>query len=119
MSLTWFNFILLALASFRLTRLLVFDKITEFLRKPFIDEVTEVDENGQEEIYLVPTEKNLISHFIGQLLSCYWCTGIWVSGGLLILVFFAPEIIAQFIVWLFAIAGLAAIFETMIQKWLD
>lgn len=42
MNLSVFEFLLLALATFRLTRLIVFDKITAFLRSSFIEEVEEV-----------------------------------------------------------------------------
>ncbi len=34
--LSWLTFIMLILASYRLTHLIVFDKITEFIRKPFM-----------------------------------------------------------------------------------
>ncbi|MEH7255563.1 DUF1360 domain-containing protein, partial [Neobacillus niacini] len=44
MDIDLFTFILLALASFRLTRLIVFDKITEFIRQPFFDEIKEENE---------------------------------------------------------------------------
>ncbi len=36
LELTWMAFIMLILASYRLTHLIVFDKITEFIRKPFL-----------------------------------------------------------------------------------
>ncbi len=33
---SWLTFTMLILASYRLTHLIVFDKITEFIRKPFM-----------------------------------------------------------------------------------
>ncbi|PMU54924.1 hypothetical protein C1X86_35365, partial [Pseudomonas sp. GP01-A3] len=39
-SMSWLLLVLLTLASFRLTRLVVHDKITSFIRRPFIDEIT-------------------------------------------------------------------------------
>lgn len=38
LELTWMALIMLVLASYRLTHLIVFDKITEFIRKPFLTE---------------------------------------------------------------------------------
>ena len=78
MDIDWFMFLLLGLSSFRLTRLLVFDRITAFMRDPFLDEMEEIDEYGQKETYLIPKEGK-IKGFIGELLSCYWCTGVWSS----------------------------------------
>ena len=70
--------LVLGLAVFRLTRLIVFDKIMEPFRRPFFTEIEEKDEQGKVEIYLIPKEKGIRS-WIGELLSCYWCTGFWVS----------------------------------------
>ncbi|MGQ0422278.1 DUF1360 domain-containing protein, partial [Bacillus sp. HC-Mk] len=36
---SWLLFFIFALAAFRLTRLIVYDKITAFLRRPLIDEL--------------------------------------------------------------------------------
>jgi hypothetical protein len=110
-----FHFLLLGLASFRLTRLIVFDKITEFLRSPFFDEV-EQEENGVKEIYIVP-KKGGIKGWIGELLSCYWCTGVWVSIILVCLYFFIPNWSGP-IISVLAVAGLASFFEIAVQNWL-
>jgi len=101
--------IVLGLASFRLTRLIVFDKITEFLRLPFLDEV---EEDG--EIYMVPKPSG-IRKWIGGLLSCYWCTGVWASAGLLALYVFLPKIGIAVIV-IFAVAAIGGILETIISR---
>src|SRR3982750_531740 len=81
MDIDFFAFILLGLSAFRLTRLLVFDKITAFIRDPFLNEMEEIDEFGKIETYLVPKDGK-VKGFIGELLSCYWCTGVWSSIGL-------------------------------------
>jgi hypothetical protein len=103
--------LIIGLASFRLTRLICFDKITEFIRSPFFDEV---NEDG--EVFLVVKPKG-IRKWLGELLSCYWCTGIWVStflvaGHILFSSFFNPFIL------ILAIAGIASVIETIISKWL-
>src|SRR4051794_4817724 len=105
------NFIILALASFRVTRLIVFDKITEIIRNPFFDEIEEENEEGDMEVFYVP-KGTPVKKFIGELLSCYWCTGVWVSafvvsGYLLLPVIFVPLILVL------AVAGLAAILESL------
>jgi hypothetical protein len=116
MDIDLFTFILLGLSAFRLTRLLVFDKITAFIRDPFLDEMEEIDEYGQKEIYLVPKEGKL-KGFMGELLSCYWCTGVWSSIVLCAFYMIYPTL-AFPILLILAVAGLAAIIETIIQLWL-
>jgi hypothetical protein len=117
MEFNFFEFIILALACFRLTRLIVFDKITEFIRVPFFDEIIEEHENGITEIYYMP-KSTPVKKFIGTLLSCYWCTGIWVAAGVLAGYYLLPTIFHP-IILVFAIAGLAAIMESLIQLWMD
>ncbi|MDR7076600.1 hypothetical protein J2Y03_001603 [Neobacillus niacini] len=116
MNIDLLDFMILTLACFRLTRLFVFDKITEFIRDPFFDEVEEETEEGTIETYYVP-KGTPVKKFFGELLSCYWCTGVWtsvfvVAGYLLLPVIFVPTILV------FAVAGLAAIVETLVQLWL-
>ncbi len=103
------HLLILSLASFRLTRLIVFDKITERIRSPFFDEVTE---DG--EIYLVPKEKG-IRKWIGELLNCYWCTGVWSSALLFIVYVFFP-VIGVPLAFILSIAAVAACIETVISK---
>lgn len=116
MDISSMELLLISLASFRLTRLIVFDKITEFLRAPFFEEETEIGEDGEEEIYYVP-RKEPFRNFFGELLSCYWCTGIWSTLAICMFYFLSPQFATPFILVL-AIAGLAAIIETLVQKWL-
>ncbi len=116
MNITFLEFILLGLASFRLTRLLVFDKITAFIRNIFIREVEEVDEKGEKAVYLIPKD-GVVKGFFGELLSCYWCTGVWSSICLYAFFVLWPTFAVPVLIIL-AISGLAAIIETIIQNWL-
>lgn len=116
MDITWMELFLISLASFRLTRLLVFDKITEFIRSPFFEEEVEINSEGEEEIYYVPKE-GLFRNFFGELLSCFWCTGIWVSLGVCIFYFLWPPYAVPVLI-VFAVAGLAAIIEVIVQRML-
>jgi Protein of unknown function (DUF1360) len=49
-------------------------------------------------------------------LSCYWCTGIWVSGFLYGGYCFFPLYFIPLIT-LLAVAGIAAILEAGVQSW--
>lgn len=111
------DFILLSLASFRLTRLIVYDKITSFLRKPFFEEVGEKNEKGEIEIFIVP-KKSGIKGWLGQLLSCYWCTGIWITIFIVLCTYLIPYWSGPVVVVL-AVAGLAAFIETLVQHYVD
>ena len=116
MDLTFLELTVLGLASFRLTRLMVFDKITGFIRNAFMKEIEETDEKGEKAIYLVP-KGGPVRGFIGELLSCYWCTGVW-SSIILYLLYVTVAVIAVPIIVILAISGIAAIIETLVQKWL-
>ncbi|WP_409274461.1 DUF1360 domain-containing protein [Neobacillus sp. SCS-31] len=100
---------LIGLASFRLTRVIVYDKIAEFFRSPFLDEIIE---DG--EIYITPKGKGL-RKWIGELISCYWCTGVWVSAGLIGAYFYFPKIGIP-VILIFAVAAIASILETIIGR---
>jgi hypothetical protein len=117
MKITILNLLILSLACFRLTRLLVFDKITEFIREPFFNEIKEENEDGEIEVYYLPKEKG-IKKFIGELLSCYWCTGIWASAGIVGIALFYPSLSFPIILVL-AVAGFASILESIVQHFIE
>ena len=108
------DFILLSLASFRLTRLIVFDKITAFIRKPFFEETEEQNENGTWETYIVPKQSG-IKGWIGKLLNCYWCTGMWMAT-LLVACSYLWPFWSHLVIVILAVAGLAAIIESIVQR---
>ncbi|MGG0410551.1 DUF1360 domain-containing protein [Peribacillus simplex] len=110
-------FIILGLASFRLTRLIVFDKIMEPLRRPFFREIEEKNEEGDVEIFLMPKEKGLLGWF-GQLLSCFWCVGVWVSL-FLVFLYIQHWFISDVLILILAVAAVGAIIEVIISKIMD
>ncbi|MEF2095108.1 DUF1360 domain-containing protein [Bacillus sp. CFBP9009] len=110
-------FIILGLASFRLTRLIVFDKIMEPLRSPFFKEIEEKNEEGIVEIFLMPKEKGLLG-WIGQLLSCFWCVGVWVSL-FLVFLYIQHWFIGDVLILILAVAAVGAIIEVVISKIMD
>ncbi|QRG69327.1 DUF1360 domain-containing protein [Brevibacillus choshinensis] len=107
--LTWIDLTILVLACFRLTHLIVFDEITAFLRDPFISVTYETDASGQL-VRQVDFKGGAIRSWIGRLLSCYWCVGIWVALAIVLLYLYVPA--AYPIILLLAIAGAAAVIET-------
>ncbi|OQP05195.1 hypothetical protein B1690_14510 [Geobacillus sp. 46C-IIa] len=105
--LDWMTYIMMILASYRFTHLIVFDKITEFLRDPFMKKEKVKSEDGHTEIKKVPASK------FGYLLNCYWCAGVW-SAILIALGYFFIPTIAMPLIFIFSIAGAQAILETFV-----
>ncbi|SYX85644.1 DUF1360 domain-containing protein [Paenibacillus alvei] len=112
-NISWLSLTLLILASYRLTRLIVFDEITSFIRKPFVDERYHTDENGA--IFAVIEEKGGRFHaFMRKLLTCYWCTGVW-SAAFITACYLLIPIYAFPVILLLAIAGAAGIMESFVK----
>jgi hypothetical protein len=82
---------LLVLASFRLTHLVVFDKIAEPIRT------------------LVPPGRRL-----SYLLHCYWCAGVWLSAGLIALLCWWPGP-GHWVMIILAVAGGQSALETILR----
>jgi len=104
-SLTVFEFVILTLAVFRLTRLLVYDSIALFIRDLFLDKTRKWDDKIR--LYIVVREKPKkgVRRKISELLACPWCTGVWVT---LPVVFFHYFHSLSFYVFLIlAVAGLS------------
>lgn len=107
----WLDLVIVILAAFRITHLLVFDEIASFIRKPFIDVLVVEDSEGNKDISIQAKGSGL-RHFIGSLLSCYWCTGFWVSVGTVLVYFFIPLLYPVLVI--FAVAGAAAVIESKV-----
>jgi Protein of unknown function (DUF1360) len=112
-NMTWLLLVLLIFSSFRLTRLVVHDKITAFLRRPFIDEIT-IEEEGVPVIYTKIKGKG-IQYFIGELLSCTWCSGIWCTALLLLIYVLFPQV-GEIIIILLSVAGAAGLVESIVNR---
>ncbi|WP_066187645.1 MULTISPECIES: DUF1360 domain-containing protein [Gracilibacillus] len=110
---TWLSLLILSLAAFRLTRLIVYDKITGFIRAPFFEvEEKWLDDGTVEET--VTFKGRGLKRWIGELLRCHWCTGIWTSSFLCLGFYAAPSIFTP-IMLILAVAGAAAIVEVVIS----
>ncbi len=91
MEITITELIVLALATYRLCRLIIEDAVTERLRTAI-------------------WSRQNASQGIGYLITCYWCTGFWVAS-LLVLMFIivpVPTMAAALVLALSALAGIVA-----------
>lgn len=110
---SWMELTILILASFRVTRLLVYDTITEWLRRPFHETIEETNNNGEVDIY-IKVKGTGLQAFIGELLTCHWCIGFWVSTVVLLAFVYLPWSIPLLI--LFAISGGAALLMSLVDR---
>ncbi|MGE6631018.1 DUF1360 domain-containing protein [Bacillus sp. NPDC077027] len=108
------SFIVFSLAAFRLTRLIVFDTITAPFRRNFHEEHEETNAQGEIETYIVIKGKGLRA-WIGELISCYWCTGVWCTAALIGIYILSPSV-SMWLNLLLAIAAAAGIIEAVVSK---
>ncbi|WP_432824762.1 DUF1360 domain-containing protein [Dactylosporangium sp. CA-092794] len=79
---------LLAVSTHKLSRLITKDAVTSPLRAPF----TRFEEPaGEAELNESPRGHGA-RHALGELLTCPFCTGVWVAGGLAAGLVFAPRL---------------------------
>lgn len=96
---TWiplFDFFLLVLATFRLTRLFVYDSITAFIRGWFFG-----------------AQKHTFLGTLNTLINCPWCTGLWF--GLFVSYFYFITPYAWFFILFLAIAGLGTFVQVFMN----
>ncbi len=108
---TSLDVLLMVLASYRLTHFLVFDKLAEPIRQYFF--VTVPGAGHDEET--VPRRSG-VRRFIGRGLSCFWCTGVWISAFVLGVFTLAPSWFAYGLIGVFAIAGGQSLLEKWVQR---
>ena len=111
----WLDLVIVALAASRLTRLVVSDTITEPLRnfvwRRFPGHLTtwgdsEVKQNGTDtfgrpagvvrhfDVFKVDTLWFAVRpRFVGSVIECHWCTGLWVGVGVFAAFWFYPVIV--------------------------
>ena len=100
------DFLILSLAIFRVTRLVVYDHITLFLREAFMKKVASTNSSGVQTVTFIKETRGL-KGTIGTLLGCPWCTGMWVAFFITFIYFAIPE---SWPIWLMlAIAGFATV----------
>jgi len=104
-TLTALDYVLMSLATFRLVRLFVYDKITAFFREQFYD-VTE-GRNGATLIKPVHGPRRTLA----DLLSCPWCFGMWAAGTVTFFYLLTPY--AFYIVLMLAIGAVGSFLQLL------
>ena len=76
---------LLGLATFKASRTLARDKVTSFVREPFVEGDAYDGEDEQ------PTHETEMKQAIGELVTCTRCIGTWIGAGLASTQILAPR----------------------------
>lgn len=95
--------IVIVLASYRMTRILVFEKIFKYLRDVL---------KKREDLYLIGT--------LSSIITCPWCMGVWVTLVIIILYFLIP--FGALLVYVMALAGVASLiilFSNVMHMWTE
>ena len=87
--LTFKQALLIILASYRMTRIIVFEKIFKYFRNVL---------KKRENFYVIGT--------IHSMITCPWCAGVWVTLIIIVLYFLVPY--GNLLVYVLALAGLAS-----------
>lgn len=109
-SIVLFDLVLIILATFRLIRLFVYDKITQFIRDWFLRKEIIEGENGD----LVVVRQNLVSgprRTLHDLLSCPWCFGFWAGSITSFFYFLTP--LAWLPILVLAVSGVGSFIQVL------
>lgn len=107
-SVTFFDATLITLATFRLTRLFVYDPITRWVRDLMVDK----EVVSEEPLSSVTIRKPVIAgprRTLHELVSCPWCFGVW-AALLTSFTYFATPY-AWYPIFVLAIAGVASVLQ--------
>ena len=109
-AITTFDFMLIILATFRVTRLFVYDKVTQFIRDWFVRKEVIEGDNGE----IIIMRQNLARgprRTIHELLSCPWCFGMW--AGLSVSFFYYLTPLAWFPILVLAVSGAGSFIQIL------
>lgn len=95
-SIDLFDFLLLSLATFRLVRLVVYDRVALFVREYFGHA-----ESGPKKV-------------ASDLLNCPWCFGMW--AGAFVVFFYYVMPMAWFVILILAVSGVASFIQLITNK---
>lgn len=96
LNITIFEFILLALATFRLIRLVVYDKVMKWFRELFED-----------------NNKSTLKQVLRDLTQCPWCFGVWATLAIVIIYFIIPG--GELLIFILALAGIATVIQILMN----
>lgn len=102
---TLMEFLILSLATLRMTRLFVYDKITAFIREQFYDVVETKTKRYLEKPVRGPRRT------LADLFSCVWCFGMWSAATLTFFYYLTPY--AYFPILFFAISGAGSLLQLL------
>lgn len=103
---TILDFIIFCLAAYRINHFLVFDKVFEPVRRYFV---------VRNFIGPLPTftlQGGFVRRFIGKILICHWCAGIWTAGALTVGLWAVDSIM-----WLYNALAAAAVLSLIETCW--
>lgn len=101
---TFFDVALITLASFRLTRLFVYDAITKFVREQFFD--VETSRGGKIKLVKPMTGPR---RMLADLFLCPWCFGLWAAASVTFFYLLTP--LAYFPTLVLAVGGVATLIQ--------
>ncbi len=104
-TLTLADYVLMVLATFRFTRLFVYDKITAFFREQFF--IVVETKSGVE---LVKPERGP-RRTLADLMTCPWCFGMW--AGATVTFFYLLTPYTFYVIMLLAIAGVGSLLQIL------
>ena len=107
-----FEISILSLTIFRVIRLLVYDSVSQFIRDIFLD-VSEVNLDGKAMIHR-QKPKDGIKRLMCDLLSCPWCTSVWVSLFAAYVYLLFPNL--WFVYLVFAVSGISSFIQLSINR---
>ena len=83
------DWVLLVLATFRMSRMVAYDKVMQTYREPVVEEVPH--DSGAGETTRAKPGTTGIKRALGELISCPICNGTWISAGLVYGLCLAPK----------------------------
>jgi hypothetical protein len=100
-SMTAFDLAILSLATFRIIRMVVFDKIFSFARYFIFDAI-----DGKYE-----KPKGGLRRAVAELVECLWCMGVWAALAVTVLYFVSP--VGHFFVIVLAISAIGSFLQVV------
>ncbi len=107
-----FEFIILSLAVFRLTRLMVYDQVAQFIRDLWLDLREETRTDGVIMVHRTKPVKGF-RRLMADLFGCPWCIGVWAALFSTLIYIFCPW---TWFFWLFmAVAAVSSYLQLSIN----
>jgi len=95
--------VIIILAAYRMTRILVFEKIFKYLRDAL---------KKREGLYVVGT--------LSSIITCPWCAGVWVTLTVIVFYFLVPYgVLLVYVLALAGIASLVILVSNLLHMWTE